>query len=330
MTELLVLVALTVEAVFGYPQRLYRAIGHPVSWIGRLLAWTDKSWNTPDKTFRRRRIAGLAALALAVLVTASASIALMALAYTLLPGPVALVLLGVIASVFVAQRSLDDHVSAVADALETGTRDDARHAVARIVGRDTTDLDTHAIGRAAIESLSENFSDGVVAPVFWMLAAGLPGAAIYKAVNTADSMIGHKTERHLAFGWASARLDDIVNFPAARLSALWIATAAAMFPDTSGRNALRSAIRDAGRHTSPNAGWPEAAMAGALGLKLAGPRAYGGETIEAHWMGDGRADAEARDIRRALRVYRAACAVQAAIIAALAAAVALTAAHTFT
>ncbi len=330
MHAILVLVALAVEAVFGYPHRLYRVIGHPVSWIGRLLAWSERRWNTRDKSFASRRAAGVAALALVVVVAAAVSIALVASVNDLLPPLAALIVLGIAASAFIAQRSLHDHVRAVAEALETGMLDDARHAVSQIVGRDTKNLDAHAIGRAAIESLSENFSDGIAAPVFWMVVAGLPGAAIYKAINTADSMIGHKTERHLAFGWAAARLDDVANLPAARLSVLWIASAASLLPDASGRNAFRSALRDARRHTSPNAGWPEAAMAGALGLKLAGPRTYDSKTVDAHWMGDGRAETDAADIRRALRVYRTACLIQAAVVAAIAVILALAGSHALT
>ena len=314
----LALVGLAVEAVCSYPRWLFRAIGHPVSWIGRLIARCDRAWNKPEHTFAHRRQAGIAALALCLGTTAVASLALVLLANRIFPQPVALILLGLAAGAFIAQRSLHDHVRAVANALETGSLDGARHAVAQIVGRDTTALEADAVSRAAIESLSENFSDGVVAPVFWLVVAGLPGAALYKTINTADSMIGHKTERHRAFGWAAARLDDLVNLPASRLSALWIAAAAALLPGASGRRALDAARRDAPRHCSPNAGWPEAAMAGALGLRLAGPRVYGGEPVEDHWMGSGRTAADANDIRRALRIYRLACVIQAATVALLA------------
>ena len=231
----LALAGLAVEAMCGYPRWLFRAVGHPVSWIGRLIAWCDKAWNRPGHTFARRRLAGIAALVLWLATAAAASLALVVVIQHLFPEPLAVVVLGILASAFIAQRSLDEHVRAVTDALETGTLDEARHAVARIVGRDTTVLDTHAVSRAAIESLSENFSDGVVAPVFWLVVGGLPGAALYKTVNTADSIIGHTSERHLAFGWAAARLDDLVNLPASRLSALWIALAASLLPSASGR-----------------------------------------------------------------------------------------------
>jgi adenosylcobinamide-phosphate synthase len=185
------------------------------------------------------------------------------------------------------------------------------------VGRDTGALDAAGVARAAIESLAENFSDAVVAPAFWMLIAGLPGAAIYKAINTADSMIGHRTERHAVFGWAAARLDDLVNLPPARLAALLI-VAAAMTEGTSAAGAWRAARRDAHRHRSPNAGYPEAAMAGALGLRLAGPRSYAGVTVEDAFMGEGRREADAADIRAALRLYRRADGLLIALVAAVA------------
>ena len=191
-----------------------------------------------------------------------------------------------------------------------------------IVGRDTASLDEAGISRAAIESLAENFSDGVVAPLFWLLVAGLPGIFSYKAINTADSMIGHKSDSYLAFGWASARADDLVNLPASRLSALWLVLASTALSGLSPRRAIAAVWRDAGRHRSPNAGWPEAAMAGALGLRLAGPRVYDGSLVDDDWVGDGRETANAKDIRAALRHYRVACAIQLACVAALAAAMA--------
>ena len=184
--------------------------------------------------------------------------------------------------------------------------------------RDPQSLDEAGVSRAAIESLAENFSDGVVAPLFWLILGGLPGCAAYKAINTADSMIGHESERYLAFGWAAARLDDLVNLPASRLSAIWIVAAARLMPGADWRAAALSALTDAPRHRSPNAGWPEAAMAGALGLALAGPRSYGGKRVDDAWMGSGRRDATAADIHRALRLYRIAYIIQAAVVGVLA------------
>jgi adenosylcobinamide-phosphate synthase len=210
----------------------------------------------------------------------------------------------VLASTLLAQRSLYVHVARVADALERDGLAAGRAAVAHIVGRDTAALDQAGVARAAIESLAENFSDGVVAPAFWMAIAGLPGAAVYKAINTADSMIGHRTARHAAFGWAAARLDDLVNLPASRLSALLLVAAAGLEDRAAAAAAWRAVRRDAHRHRSPNAGFPEAAMAGALGLALAGHRVYAGVTVEDALMGDGRREATASDLRKALALYR--------------------------
>jgi adenosylcobinamide-phosphate synthase len=195
--------------------------------------------------------------------------------------------------------------------------DGGRRSIAKIVGRDPDRLDEAAVCRAAIESLAENASDGVAAPSLWFLVGGLPGIIAYKAVNTADSMIGHMSERHRAFGWAAARLDDLVNLPASRLTGLMFVAAAAMVPGASAPSAWRAYRRDARQHPSPNAGWPEAAMAGALGLRLAGPRIYGGVPVDDHWMGDGRVEATAQDIDRALVIYRVAFAGALLIVAAL-------------
>jgi adenosylcobinamide-phosphate synthase len=184
-------------------------------------------------------------------------------------------------------------------------------------------LDASGVARAAIESLAENLSDGVVAPTLYLAFGGLTGGGLYKAINTADSMIGHRTPRHRAFGWAAARLDDVVNLPASRLSACLLVAAAALVPRCRARAAMRAVVRDAARHRSPNAGWPEAAMAGALGLRIAGPRSYGGAWVDDAWMGHGRSDAGPAEIRRALRLYRVACLLQIALIAALLAALGL-------
>jgi adenosylcobinamide-phosphate synthase len=222
------------------------------------------------------------------------------------------------ASTLIAQRSLYHHVARVAVALEQDGVAGGRKAVSHIVGRDPDALDEAGVARAAIESLAENFSDGVVAPAFWLAAAGLAGGAVYKAINTADSMIGHRTPRHQAFGWAAARLDDLVNLPASRLSALLIIAAAALSRGASAADAWRTVIRDASRHRSPNAGYPEAAMAGALGLALAGSRVYGGVPVEDAIMGDGRREATAADIRAALVLYRRADVLLIGVVAFLA------------
>jgi adenosylcobinamide-phosphate synthase len=222
-----------------------------------------------------------------------------------------------LAAVLLAQRALAEHVWAVAEALKRDLTS-GRDAGAKIVGRDTNTLSEADVSRAAIESAAENFSDGFVAPVFWFMLFGLPGMLVYKAVNTADSMIGHRTPRHEAFGWAAARLDDGLNIVPARLSGLILVVAAAL-TGADARGAWQAMWRDAGRHRSPNAGWSEAAMGGALGLALAGPRQYASGLVEDVWMNaGGNPDARPGDIARALRLFAAACAVQTVIIAGLA------------
>jgi adenosylcobinamide-phosphate synthase len=312
MSVALALFAMLVELCFGYPQALLRAIGHPVTWIGALIALLDRRLNSPNSG----RAAGI--IALLVLLVIVGSIAAI-VQHTLLKLPFGLLVTALIGSSLVAQRSLYRHVNNVATALERDGLAAGRTAVAHIVGRDTELLDEAGIARAAIESLAESFSDGVVAPVFWMAVAGLPGAALYKAINTADSMIGHRTERYEHFGWAAARLDDLVNLPASRLSALLLIAAAALHQNGATAEAWRTVWSDAPRHHSPNAGYPEAAMAGALGLSLGGPRTYDGERIEDATMGNGRWDASAADIRRALTLYRRADAILIGSVAALAA-----------
>jgi adenosylcobinamide-phosphate synthase len=312
MSVALALFAMLVELCLGYPQALLRAIGHPVTWIGALIALLDRRLNST----KSGRAAGI--IALLVLLVIVGSIAAI-VQHALLKLPFGLLITALIGSSLVAQRSLYRHVNNVATALERDGIAAGRTAVAHIVGRDTELLDEAGIARAAIESLAESFSDGVVAPVFWMAIAGLPGAALYKAINTADSMIGHHTERYEHFGWAAARLDDLVNLPASRLSALLLIAAAALRRDGTAAEAWRTVWFDAPRHRSPNAGYPEAAMAGALGLSLGGPRTYDGERIEDATMGNGRWDATAADIRRALALYRRADAILIGLIAASAA-----------
>lgn len=313
----LLVLALTIEAAFGYPQRFYAAIGHPVTWIGRLIGLLDRALNREASSFITRKAMGVLALVLLIAVTIALSALIQRLCLSV--GPLGFVPLALIASTLIAQRSLYQHVARVAEGLEQNGLDGGRQAVAMIVGRNPQTLDEAGVARAAIESLAENFSDGIVAPAFWLGAGGLPGITAYKAINTADSMIGHRTPRHLAFGWASARLDDLVNLPASRLTALLLVASAALDRTADAAGAWRTVRRDAGKHRSPNAGWPEAAMAGALGLRLAGPRVYGTTRIEDHWMGDGRAEANAADIRHALELYRRSCGLLWALAALLAA-----------
>ena len=305
MTVALTFIAMLIELCVGYPATLHRAIGHPVTWMGRLIAWLDRALNRETATPQAQRAAGVAAV---LILLAIVGVLAFLVQSALLRLPFGIFAAALVASTLVAQRSLHRHVADVAAALETDGVAAGREAVAHIVGRDTDKLDAAGVARAAIESLAENFSDAIVAPVFWMAIGGLPGAALYKAINTADSMIGHRTPRHQAFGWAAARLDDLINLPASRLSAFLLVAAAAISGNRAG-TAWRAVRRDAGKHRSPNAGYPEAAMAGALGLSLAGPRVYGGAPVEDAFMGDGRREAEAADIRRALALYRTADAI---------------------
>jgi adenosylcobinamide-phosphate synthase len=318
MHLLISFIALSIDAACGYPQWLYARIGHPVTWIGRLIAWCEEHWNEPGLSFTHRRLNGLACLLLILGIVGTVSLGAQIAIDALCPAPLNVLVLAAVASTFIAQRSLYEHVAAVASALQADGLNAGRRAVAMIVGRDTAGLDEAAVSRAAIESLAENYSDGVVAPLFWLLIGGLPGVAAYKAINTADSMIGHKSERYRAFGWAAARLDDIVNLPASRLAALLLIAASALLPGFDPRAATSTVLRDASRHRSPNAGWPEAAMAGALGVRLAGPRSYGGTLIDDAVMGDGRSEVTPPDIRRALGLYRMACLIQAVAIGTIA------------
>ena len=303
MFPTLAFLALLIELMLGYPDWLVRSIGHPVTWMGRLIEALDHKLNHEEDSPTRRRAAGAIAI---VALIAVAGLVAYALEHNLPRLPFGLLVLAVLASTLLAQRSLYAHVARVAVALEQDGLEAGRKAVAQIVGRDPEALDESGVARAAIESLAENFSDGVVAPAFWMSVAGLPGAAIYKAINTADSMIGHRTPRHADFGIAAARLDDLVNLPASRLAAVLIVAAAWFADRASAANAWRAVRRDAPHHRSPNAGYPEAAMGGALGVALAGPRHYDGVLVDDAMMGDGRRDANAADIRAALALYRSA------------------------
>ncbi len=276
---MIALAALIVEAAFGYPRRWW----HPVMAVGALIAGVERRWN------RRRRREGVALVVLLLALSVVLGLAIERL------GTVATVL---VATTGLAQRSLDDHVAAVARPLAAGDMAAARAAVAMIVGRDTATLDDAGVATAAIESLAESFCDGVVAPAIALLLFGLPGLFAVKAINTADSMVGHRTPGLRAFGWASARADDAVNFVPARLAGALVAIA--------GRGGWRTMWRDAAGHASPNGGWPEAAMAGALGRRLGGPVTYDGDAAARAVLGDGPPPG-ARDLFAALRVYRTAC-----------------------
>jgi adenosylcobinamide-phosphate synthase len=310
------LIALGIDAWYGDPVALYRKVPHPVVVIGKFIAWADRQFNRESDAPRRRRTSGTV---LIVALVAAALLVGWVIQSLLLRLPLGWLWLAIVMSAFVAQHSLYGHVADVARAIEVSGLEGGRLAVAKIVGRDPNRLDRGGVSRAAIESLAENFSDAVVAPALWALLLGLPGLIAYKAINTADSMIGHRSPRHRDFGWAAARLDDVVNWPAARLSALLMALGAFLLPGADGSQAFAVAGRDARRHRSPNAGWPEAALAGALGFALNGPRAYHGVPTEEPWTNEaGRKVLDAPDIWQALRLYLRACLWLGAGVAALA------------
>ncbi len=297
MAEPVALVALALDAAIGWPAGLYRRIGHPVGLFARVIHACERWGNRPAYSAMLRRALGIATMLVLIALTGGAAWAMQHVILSAL-GPSAWIAIAVLAFPALAQRSLHNHVVPVAQALEHGDIDAGRQAAAMIVGRDVETLDEAGVSRAAIESLSESFCDGVAAPLFWLLILGLPGVWAYKAINTADSLIGHKEERWRAFGWAAARIDDLANLVPARLGGVLICIA--------GRG-WRAMWRDAGKHASPNAGWPEAAMAGALGLALAGPVSYDGVRHDKPWIGTGRTNAGPADIRRALAIYRRAC-----------------------
>ena len=306
----IMLLALALDALIGWPAWLFARIGHPVTWLGALIDLLDSHLNRIQRSEKARRARGVFT---ALIVTALAAAA-GALVVGLLPeGALGVVIGGVLAWPLVAVRSLHEHVAAVARPLQAGDLEAARGAVAHIVGRDPAQLDEAAVARASLESLAENASDGVVAPLLWGALLGLPGIAAYKAINTLDSMIGHRTPRHAAFGWASARIDDVVNLLPARLTALLF-----VLVSPKPRASYACMQRDAGHHRSPNAGWPEAAMAGALTVRLSGPRRYGGTVTEEPWVNSSAPNPTASDVLRGLALFRRSTMLLAALLALLA------------
>jgi adenosylcobinamide-phosphate synthase len=300
MEPLIAPLALAIERRLGYPQRLIQAIGHPVIWFGALISFCETRLNTDKRTPAQRKLAGVIALALLLLTVLAVTIGISTILSWLPSGWLIEMLL---ATAFLAQKELGRAVEAVADALRESLAA-GREAVSHVVGRDPQTLDQAGIARAAVETLAESTSDGVVAPWFFLVLFGLPGIALYKAVNTADSMIGHLNDRYRDYGWSAAKLDDLLNWVPARLTAVLITAACFLTPGASPSAAWAIARRDASKHDSPNAGWPEAAFAGALGFKLGGPRAYDGQIVDLPAFGDGRANLGAGDINYAVLLYR--------------------------
>lgn len=299
ISAVLAFAATLLERFIGYPRPVLNAVGHPVMWMGKLIEILEQNANNPTISAARRRRNGFVMLAILLATTAFISLLIV---WTLRDIPFGWAVEIFLASTLIAQKELGMAVKSVADGLRESLTQ-GRHAVSHIVGRDPEQLDEDGVARAAVESLAENTSDGIIAPIFYLLLFGLPGVALYKAINTADSMVGHKNERFADFGFASAKLDDLANFVPARLSALIFAITARFTSDMDHNAAWRSARRDAKNHRSPNAGWPEAAMAGAIGVKLGGARDYDGETVELATMGEGKDVIEPEDIDRALKLY---------------------------
>lgn len=290
-----ILVALLIDAAISWPSPIYSRIGHPVTWIGRFITALETRLNTGEN----RRLKGTAAALVIIISTTSIA----ALIEAILAGIVSnqsqyIIICAIFAWPFIATRSMYEHVKAVANPLKTGDISAARSAVSMIVGRDPSLLDENGVARAAIESLAENSSDGIVAPVFWGIVAGLPGIAAYKAINTLDSMIGHRTPRFEQFGWAAAKIDDLVNLIPARLTGFLFALVSGRF-----RESMRCMAIDARHHRSPNAGWPESAMAGALGIRLSGPRVYDGKIAQERWVNEHGVDPNSVDLQRGLALY---------------------------
>ncbi|HWU64610.1 MAG TPA: adenosylcobinamide-phosphate synthase CbiB [Ensifer sp.] len=309
--------ALLIDKAIGDPPRLWARFPHPVVLFGKAVSAADRRLNVPGLGPANAKSRGILAVVLLVLLALACGILVSAVFSGLWLLGAAMEIL--VVAILLAQKSLADHVEAVAEAMRRDGVAGGRRAVSLIVGRDPQTLDGAGVSRAAIESLAENYSDGVVAPAFWYVLLGLPGIFAYKMINTADSMVGHKSETYLHFGWASARLDDLVNLIPARLSAIFIALGAWTSENlTAMKRSLTIARVDHGKHRSPNSGWPEAAMAGAIDLQLAGPRIYDGVLVNEEMLNiGGRRNVTFADIDRALRVFDHACYWLAAFTAAL-------------
>ena len=304
----LMLAAWAIELTLGWPGPLFRLLRHPVVWIGALIDALEARLNRPGLPDAVRCMLGCFST---LGVTAAAAGIAFLISRTLPDNGIGFALEALVGSAFIASRSLHDHVVAVARPLGAGNLTAARSGISMLVGRDWATMDQPEMARAALESLAENTSDGVVAPIFWGALFGLPGLVGYKAINTLDSMIGHRNERFAVYGGFAARVDDIVNLVPARLTGTLIVLAA------TSPEAWRVMIRDARRHRSPNAGWPEAALAGALGVRLSGPRTYAGRLSEEPWLNPGAPDPSTRDVQRGLTIYRKALALGAVLLLAV-------------
>ncbi len=290
-----IIIALTIDRIIGWPNWLFRHISHPVVLIGNLISVCEKTFNNANTTASIRRFWGIITV---LIVTGVCLLAALFVSLLIPNNQLGTILTSLLIWPWIAAKSLSEHVEKVALALSKADSESARTAVSMIVGRNAKTLDDPGIARASLESLSENTSDGVIAPLFWAVIFGLPGLFVYKAINTLDSMIGYRTQAHEAFGWAAAKLDDIVNFLPARLTGtIYILT---------GTNPIYSfgiMWRDAKKHRSPNAGWPEAGFAAALNVRLSGPRYYDGILSDDEWLHEEGEDPSSKDIFLGLKLY---------------------------
>lgn len=312
---ILLLLALVLDAAVGGMGPVFRVIPHPVVILGKLIGWLDVKLNRAHRSSVDRAARGVLTVGVVATLAGAVGWAVQWLTFHHDFGWIIELFLLV---ALLAQRELYGAVRRVALALKSEGLESGRSAVGHIVGRDPAYLDEHGVARAGIESLAENFSDGVVAPVFWYVLFGMPGLLVYKAVNTMDSMIGYRDEKYSAFGFTAARLDDVLNLIPARLAGLIIALAAIASPSGKPAAALKTMWRDASKHKSPNAGWPESAMAGALNLALAGPRKYARHVQDDPWIGSGTAKATASDMERALYLFVVACLINGLMVAVIA------------
>ncbi len=308
-TAAIMLCAFVVDALIGWPNALFKTIGHPVSWLGKLIRRFDKTLNRPDWHPATKKLMGV--------ITALFLIGGCFYLGQFIQGAVGDGILGFALSVLIvwpllAVNSMYTHVEDIAIPLEKNHLAEARAAVSLIVGRNPESFDKAGMGRAAIESLAENTSDGIVAPVLWGVIFGIPGIMAYKAINTLDSMIGYKTAKYLDFGWASARIDDVANFVPARLTG-WLYAITSAKP----KAALAVISFDARKHRSPNAGWPEGAMAGALGVRLSGPRDYESGPTSDPWLNENGRDVVAADVTASLGLFKRAMYGLAAVLVVL-------------
>lgn len=299
------LAAWAVEVLLGWPEPLFRLLRHPVVWIGALIRPMEVRLNQPGLPFAARYALGGVSVLIVIIVAGGIAVLV---TQTLPDNGFGFVVEALIGSAFIASRSLHAHVIAVARPLRARDLARARTAVSMLVGRDPASMQRPGVARAALESLAENASDGVVAPIFWGVLFGLPGLVVYKAINTLDSMLGHRNKRFEAYGGFAARLDDVANWVPARLTGTLLVMSAGSLA------AWRAMIRDGRCHRSPNAGWPEAALAGALGVRLAGPRVYGGRLSHEPWLNSGARDPSAQDLWRGLAIYRRALALGAVLL----------------